>query len=570
MAADVKESLISPRRIRMAKLLSGLVIFAFLITHLANHAVGLVSVRAADDMRRFFLFVWRTGPGTVLLYGSFLLHVILALAAIYRRRSFLMPRAEAAQIVFGLLVPFFVVDHVISTRIASELFRLHDNYENIVHMMWTKSPVDGLRQSVGILVLWLHGVIGIHFWLRYRAWYQSAVPWLLTAAILLPVLALLGFIEMGRTIASPIFLLSGYPGGYYDPTSLSAAAMSTLRSISLGTYSAFGLSLAAVLLLRVLRWLKERAHLVAIRYPNGETISVPRGYTVLEASRLAGKPHYSACGGKGRCSTCRVQVIEGEENLPPPEVLEQRTLGRINAGPGVRLACQLRPKANVMLSPILVAVPEPEQQGGNYEAIPGRERDIAVLFCDLRNFTYLTETRLPFDIVFLLNRYFAVVGRAVEEAGGRMDKFIGDGAMALFGVSGTAEDGCRQALQAAARIVEGIDELNRQLENELSTPLRIAIGIHTGAAVVGTLGYGTVQTLTAIGDTVNVASRLESVAKDHDVPLVISEPVASLAGLALEGQQSREVPLRGRLLPLKVFVFDKVLLRRLVPLSALS
>lgn len=554
----------------MAKLLSGLVIFAFLISHLANHAVGLISVQAADEMRRVFLFLWRTLPGTILLYGSFIVHIVLALAAIYRRRSFVMPRAEAAQILFGLLVPLFVVDHVISTRIASEMFRLHDNYENIVHLMWSRSPLDGVRQSIGIVVLWLHGVIGIHFWLRYRPWYQPALPWLLTFAILLPVLALLGFIEMGRTIASPIFLLSGYPGGYYDPTSLSAEAMRTLRRISLVIYSGFGLALGAVLLLRAVRWLRERAHLVAIRYPTGETISVPRGYTVLEASRLAGKPHYSACGGKGRCSTCRVQVIEGEESLPPPEPLEQKTLSRINAGPGVRLACQLRPKAAVMLSPILVAVSEPEQPQGNVELIPGRERDIAVLFCDLRNFTYLTETRLPFDIVFLLNRYFAVVGRAVEEAGGRMDKFIGDGAMALFGVSGAADEGCRQALRAAARIVEGIDELNRQLEKELSTPLRIAIGIHTGPAVVGTLGYGAVQTLTAIGDTVNVASRLESVAKDHDAPLVISEPVAELAGLDLESEQSREMPLRGRVLSLKVFVFDKVLLRRVMAMPALN
>jgi adenylate cyclase len=557
MASDVKDSLFSPRRIRMARLASGLVIFLFMIMHLSNHTVGLISVNAADDARRIFLFVWRNPAGTLLLYGSFLVHIALVLHAIYRRRSFVMPKSEAAQIIFGLMIPLLIIDHIIGTRIASSLFHLRDSYETLVHIMWTKSPFDGLRQSIAIVVVWVHGCIGIHFWLRYRPWYQNATPFLLTLAILLPTLSLLGFAQMGRNIASPAFMLSGYPGGYYDPTVLSTSAQETLNAIKIALYAGFGLSLAAALGLRGLRWLRERAHLVTIRYPNGQTISVPRGFTVLEASRMAGKPHYSACGGKGRCSTCRVQVIEGEETLPPAEPLEQRTLIRIKAGPGVRLACQLRPKTDVTLAPILMALPETDEVGNNYEAMPGREQEICVLFCDIRNFTARTETRLPFDIVFLLNRYFAVVGRAVEEAGGRMDKFIGDGAMALFGVSGDPELAGRQALEAATKIMVGIEELNRKLADELSTPLRIAIGIHTGPAVVGTLGYGTVRNLTAIGDTVNVASRLESVAKEFDAPLVISEPLARLAGLDLSRHTAREVPIRGRTLPLRVFVLDE-------------
>lgn len=556
MAADVKDSIFSDRRIRRARLVSGLVIFLFMITHLSNHAFGLISVSAADEARRLLLFIWHNPVSTVLLYGSFLIHIWLSLRSIYKRRSFVMPRSEAAQIILGLAVPLLLIDHVIGTRIASSLFSFRSNYENIVHIMWTKSPSDGLRQSVAIVILWAHGCIGIHFWLRYRPWYQGLTAWLLPTAILLPILSLLGFAQMGRTIASPTFLLSGYPGGNYDPTTLTAQAMSTLRIIQISAYSAFALAVAAVFLLRILRWLKERAHLITIRYPNGEAISVPRGFTVLEASRMAGKPHYSACGGKGRCSTCRVQVIEGEETLPAAEPLEQRTLTRINAGPGVRLACQLRPKANIMLVPLLVAMPETDVDPSNYEAVPGREREIAVLFCDLRNFTTLTETRLPFDIVFLLNRYFGVIGRAVEESGGRMDKFIGDGAMALFGISGSTEDACRQALQAAARILAGIDELNRQLAKELSIPLRIAIGIHTGPAVVGTLGYGAARNLTAVGDTVNVASRLETVAKDFDATLVISAPVASLSGLDTSASNARDIAIRGRSEMLQVYIFD--------------
>nr|WP_234895226.1 adenylate/guanylate cyclase domain-containing protein [Agrobacterium vitis] len=534
-----------------------MVIFLFLAMHMANHATGLISVDFADRARLWFLGVWRTPPGTVLLYGSMLTHMGLALRAVYIRRSFTMPKSEALQIVLGLVVPLLIIDHIVATRIASSLFHLRDNYQTVVHSMWTTSPVDGWRQSLAIVILWLHGCIGIHFWLRFRPWYERSKAGLLTVAILLPILSLLGFVEMGRTIASPAFWLSGYPGGYYDPTALTDSEAGWIQIIRLSLYGLFFLSIGMVVALRVARRMNERAHLITVRYPNGEAVSVPRGFTLLEASRLAGQPHYAVCGGKGQCSTCRVQVIDGEQLLPPAETLEQGTLNRIKAGPGVRLACQLRPMANLTVMPLMVAMPQSATIDSSHEVVPGRERDIAVLFCDLRHFTMLTESRLPFDIVFLLNRYFAVVGHAVEEAGGRLDKFIGDGAMALFGVTGSTETACRQALKAASGIIAGLEELNRQLANELTVPLRIAIGIHTGPAVVGTLGYGSVRNLTAIGDTVNVASRLESVAKEFETQLVISEPVATLAGLVVPESAGREISIRGRAELLKVFILNE-------------
>jgi adenylate cyclase len=190
-------------------------------------------------------------------------------------------------------------------------------------------------------------------------------------------------------------------------------------------------------------------------------------------------------------------------------------------------------------------------------ASPGREREIVVLFCDIRHFTTLTEERLPFDIVFLLNRYFSIVGRAIEDQGGRIDKFIGDGVMALFGLGASPEEACRQALKAAASIVVEIDKLAAELADELSMPLQIAIGIHSGRAVVGSMGYGNVKALTAIGDTVNVASRLESAAKEFDTALVFSQPVATLSGVDITGIESREIAVRGRAEPLRVYIVPK-------------
>ncbi|KPH06985.1 adenylate/guanylate cyclase domain-containing protein (plasmid) [Rhizobium acidisoli] len=551
----------SERTIRRARLGSGLVIFIFVLMHLSNHAIGLISVSAADKAARLFMAIWRNPVGTTIFYSSVLIHIALVLRAIYMRRSLVMPKGEMAQIVLGLLIPLLLIDHVIGTRIAHELYGYIDDYETVVGSLWIRAPANGLRQAFGLLAVWIHGCIGLHFWLRYRPWYPGLAPLLLALAILVPVLSLLGFVEMGRTLADPAYQQaianSPYKATVNSRYASNPEVLRQVSTIRAGLYGAFSAALLIVVAARARRRLKEALDQVAVHYPGGEVIRVPRGFSVLEASRLGGLPHYSVCGGKGQCSTCRVQILGDYEHLPVPDKMEQTTLRRINAGPDVRLACQLRPNRDVAVAPLLVPALEAALPANSQETSPGREREIAVLFVDIRHFTTLTETRLPFDVVFLLNRYFAIIGKAVEQAGGRLDKFIGDGAMALFGLNTAPEEACRQALKAAAAIVAEIEKLAAELSEELALPLRIAIGIHTGPAVVGTMGYGRVRSMTAIGDTVNVASRLESAAKEFEAAIVISEPVASLSGADLSGIESREISVRGRALPLKVYVIPR-------------
>jgi adenylate cyclase len=561
MATVAASSIFSQRSIRRARLGSGLVMFVFVFLHFSNHALGLISVSAADEGRRLFMGLWRNPLGSLILYGAIFTHIALVLRSIYVRRSLIMPKGEMAQIVLGLAIPLLLIDHVIGTRVAHSLFHYRDDYETIVRLLWITSPGNGLRQVFALVVVWFHGCIGLHYWLRYRTWYGGVAAPLLAVAILVPVLAILGFIEMGRTIAEPAY--EGVVDTYRYEANLNTryytdpAAQAQVAMIRAGLYGSFASALLLVIGARTHRRWKERVDQVTVHYQSGESIRVPRGFTVLEASRLGGVPHYSVCGGKGQCSTCRVQVLSSYEDLPPPDKLELSTLRRINAAPDVRLACQLHPVADITVVPLLIPATATTLPANSQETSPGREREIAVLFCDIRHFTTLTETRLPFDIVFLLNRYFALVGNAVERAGGRIDKFIGDGAMALFGIGNSPEEACRQALSAAAAIARDIEKLSTELTDELSLPLRIAIGIHTGPAVVGTLGYGRVRSTTAIGDTVNVASRLETAAKEFDVALVISEPVATLAGRDMEGVESREISVRGRALPLKVYVISR-------------
>lgn len=567
MTIEARKPIISDRLVRKLRLGSGLIVFTFVITHLANHSLGLISLGAAERTQPWFMAVWRNPVGSVLLYGALIVHILLVLRLLYRRRTLIMPAGEAFQIVTGLLVPLLLIDHIVSTRIVHDVYGYHDTYRAIVRSLWLTSPANGLRQSFLLIIVWVHGCIGVHFWLRYRPWYTAIVSVLLSFAIVLPVLALLGFAAMGRTIAYEAAEEDerGYSGGYYSdmrsygetgsvPGSQMAQALWPYRA---AFYGAFSLSIVGLFGFRAHRRLRERQYQVAIRYAGGEVVHAPRGFSVLEASRLGGIPHYSVCGGKGQCSTCRVQIIDGAENLPPPEPLEQKTLNRIGATPDIRLACQLRPAGNVSVVPLLTPMAEATMPVYSQTASPGREREIVVFFCDLRHFTALTEARLPFDIVFLLNRYFAIVGRIIEENGGRMDKFIGDGAMALFGLRTTPKEANRQALKAAAAIVREIDKLSAELADDLAAPLEIAIGLHTGSAVVGSMGYGSVKNVTAIGDTVNVASRLESVAKEFNSTLVFSEPVAQLSEVDIAGVESREIAVRGRGEPLRVYIVSK-------------
>jgi len=537
--------------LRNLRLGSGLVLMAFVVLHLANLALNLISLEAAESGRGLFLALWRSLPGTVLLYCSLLVHVALTLTALYRRRTLVMPLREWAQFVLGLAIPLLLVEHVVGTRVIHELYGTRDTYHLIVWSLWVGAPAVGARQAVATVVVWLHGCLGLYFWLRYRGWYSRAAPWLLIAAVLIPVLALLGFAHAGQLVAT---MKPPSPG--IDAT-LFAEAAPTKERIDRGLYAGFAAVVAAVLAARVARNRIERRNLIAVSYPSGQTVRVPKGYSVLDASRLGSIPHYAVCGGRGRCSTCRIRVIEGLENQPPPGPIEAATLKRIATGDNVRLACQLKPSNALKVAPLLLPATGGSTPALGSTADPGREKVLAVMFCDMRGFTAFSDRRLPYDVVFLLNRYFALIGRAVEKSGGRLDKFIGDGALAIFGLETSPGEACRQAVAAARSVVKDVRGLSDELSDEIQGQLRLAIGIHVGQAIVGTMGYGAAMGLTAVGDTVNIGSRLEAAAKELDAEIVISEAAVRLSGLDFSAFELSEITIRGRARPLRVRIVPR-------------
>ncbi len=547
--------LLSPWIVGRLRLWSGLILLVYLTTHFANHALGLISLQAMEEGRIWFLALWRGWLGTLALYCAFLTHFSLALTSLYRRRHLRMPAWEGAQLVLGLAIPPMLAYHVVGTRFASALFGAADSYGRVVLALWHASPESGLRQVALLMVAWMHGCIGLHFWLRLRPWYPRVVAVLYGAALLLPVLALLGFAKAGQEVTAlardPVWI-HGVSRHIITPTE--SGSLDRVRGIILG---GFGTSVGLVLVARAVRREYERRWTaVRVRYPNGRVVTVPVGFTVLEASRFAGIPHASVCGGRGRCSTCRVRVNWGAEFLAPATAEERRVLKRVGAPPTVRLACQLRPTRDLAVTLVLPVSAGPRDGFAAPASAQGLEEEIAVLFADLRAFTQLAEPKLPYDVVFILNRYFEAVGTAIKGSGGIANQFTGDGVMALFGVDSTVEEGCRGALLAAGKMIEAVAALSSALVNELAAPLRIGIGIHAGSAVIGRMGYGETVYLTAVGDTVHVASRLEQLTKDYNCDLVISEEVARRTGLDVSEYPQHLLTLRNRAAPLEVRVIQ--------------
>lgn len=540
------------------RLWTGLVLFAFVTTHLLNHALGILSLQAMDDGREVFLVIWRNWPMTAVLLGSIGIHIALALWALYRRRSLRMHPWEAAQLILGLLIPFQLVEHVVGTRVLHEVFGTRDNYEYILSVFYLWDPTSAVLQISVMLIAWLHGVIGIHYWIRLKPWHRAWAPWLQGLALLVPLLALAGIHQGGqeiRHIAENRELYEKIVAAMNLPAIEDVQGILFVKS----TYQfTFGGLIVLVLVARFLRSRLLRLRgVVRLTYPGGRLVDVLPGISVLEASRTAGIPHASVCGGRGRCSTCRVRVGQGADLLAEPTTDEHRVLERIGAPPNVRLACQIEPTAPLEVTPLLPPHATPRDGYRRPAHLQGREKTIAILFADLRAFTKFSETKLPYDVVFVLNRYFAAMGEAVKMAGGHLDKFIGDGVMALFGVDTDPETACRQAIAAARNMALQLQALNTSLVHDLDQPLRIGVGIHVGPAIIGEMGYERATSLTAIGDAVNTASRLEAMTKEFGAQVVLSHRVETTAHVDLGAFPTETVEIRGRNEPLEVRVIAR-------------
>jgi adenylate cyclase len=543
--------------VRQVRLVCGVILFAYLVSHFLNHALGNISMTALADGVYYHTAFWQFLPVAIVLYTAMLVHFMLGVWAMYQRRQFSWKTIEPLQLVLGLSVPALVAAHIIGARLAQAMFGHQKLYPQELYAFWVAYyPVKTLEMATVLVVAWVHGCIGMHFWLRMKPFYKRLAPFLLAGAVLVPTLALLGFFQGGQMVISEADDQDWRTANLGRQQVGTSAEQSTLDTITDDFLTGYLALLGLVVLARGVRVLLERrGGMVALSYGNGRTVRVPKGLSVLEASLRNNVPHASVCGGRARCSTCRIRIIGDCSALPEPSQREAFVLARVGAGdPSIRLACQLRPNEDLSFFQLFLPSTTTANAHASNPARIGQERYLVSLFVDMRGSTQLAEKRLPFDTVFVVNRFLAAVAQAVMECGGRPNQFLGDGMLALFGLGVTAQIACRQALRATAMISANIDELNRFLSHDLREPIRFGIGIHGGEVIVGDIGYRDHMVFTALGDAVNVAARLQDMTKALACEAVISEEVRATAGLASDDLPQREVEIRGRAEPMKVRV----------------
>ncbi len=267
------------------RLVSGLILFTFALTHFLNHSIGLFSIDLMQDVQQWRWVVTRSWLGTIILAAALVTHISLAFYKLASRSTLQLPRWEALQLILGILIPFLLFPHIVNTRFAHVLFGVNDIYLYELLKLW---PVSAVTQSLLLLLVWIHGCIGIHFWLRLYAPYRRLAPLLLGLAIIIPAAALGGFMVAGRAanaIATDPRILTSIKSMTHWPSDAHADQLAGMRTLIRFEYAAL---LAIIATYFIWTRLERRfGPRVTITYVGGPTIKTPRGPTLLEISRIA-------------------------------------------------------------------------------------------------------------------------------------------------------------------------------------------------------------------------------------------------------------------------------------------
>lgn len=330
-------------RMRQLRLVSGLVLLLFSAMHLTNLTFGLHSAGAMDSASKYLMLPWGTGLGSSVLLVAVILHIGMGLTSIGQRRSVAMSRTDWVQMVLGILITPLLLNHVMVVGVLRQIspdFR--PDFDFLLVLYWKYSPVSALQQILVLVILWVHGAIGFYQWLVLKPVWRRIGPILTPALFLIPILALLGFVEGGKdTLAA---LEATHQGQQKIDLLLGmmAQAKPTLSMIQKTIVLVYSLLVLVALISMAAKILRRYGKPVTISYDNGVTVSGPAGLSILELSVLNNIPHANVCGGRGRCGTCLVSTRHETGLLSPIHEIEAHTLARIKAGGDKRLGCQAR------------------------------------------------------------------------------------------------------------------------------------------------------------------------------------------------------------------------------------
>ena len=265
---------------------------------------------------QYHLWWWRNPLVAVILYTAVTVHLSLGLWALYQRRQFRYTVAEISQLLLGLSIPLLIMVHFIGVRLTSTLFGREPHYSNLFIAYWINRPYMEWVQFTLLLVAWTHACIGIYFWLRLKPFFKWAAPFLLAVAVLLPPLAMLGLHHGAREVLRLRAQPEWRAANLFPPITPDQRVV--LDGIEFYFPFAYLGAIGLVFIARGVRSLNERrGGMITLSYPD-RRVRVPKGLSVLEASLRHKIPHASVCGGRARCSTCRIRVVSDRGALPPP------------------------------------------------------------------------------------------------------------------------------------------------------------------------------------------------------------------------------------------------------------
>jgi len=291
-----------------------------------------------------------------------------------------------------------------------------------------------------------------------------------------------------------------------------------------------------------------------IEFFGEKTIPISENETILEASLNAEIPHFHICGGKAKCSTCRVLVLEGEENLSPPNKKETKLKETIRLPSYIRLACQTKVEKGPVkvermmkdecdISQVLKINKEDPHK---FKLQPvGEEKYLVLFFIDIRNFTPFVETYLPYDVIYIIRRLFGIFYEMITRHDGHVIETAGDELYAVFGLESSIREATDAAISAAYAIFDELDVLNKAYAKAyLPEEFEVGIGIHSGKAIVGEFKLGTEVKKSIMGLAVNIASRIQDSTKTLNNSFLVSDDVIKHSSFNTPAE-TKEVVLKG-------------------------
>ena len=261
--------------------------------------------------------------------------------------------------------------------------------------------------------------------------------------------------------------------------------------------------------------------------PDNLKIDIEEEESILIASLRNNINHLSACGGTGKCSTCRIEVTDGLGNCHPRNDVEALLAKKLSFPENIRLGCQTKIKGNVSYRRLLLDKRDADLNNQvteqRLESV-GTLRNLTILFCDIQGFTSFSESLSAYDVIFILNRYFSIMREVIIRHGGEINNYIGDAILAIFGLKESRQQTLR-AVSASLEMLRAMDEFKTYLNNAYGNEFDIRIGLHYGEVISGSVGQGEDKKVTVIGDAVNIASRIEAINKEAGTRFLVSENV---------------------------------------------